>query len=54
MENLGGPILPNELGISESLVNDSLKQAHHLRDRYTVLKFLNEVLKTEYDFVAKA
>jgi len=54
MQNLGGPVLPNELGISESLVNDSLKQAHHLRDRYTVLKFLNEVLKTEYDFVAKA
>jgi len=54
MQNLGGPVLPNELGISESLVNDSLKQAHHLRDRYTVLKFLNEVLKTEYDSVAKA
>lgn len=53
MESLGGPVTPEELGISDSLVQESLKHAHNLRDRYTVLKFLNEVLQTEYDTVAK-
>lgn len=48
---LGGVTTPAELGISEQLVNQSLQDAHHLRNRFTALKFLNEVAKVSPQFV---
>ena len=48
---LGGVTTPAELGISEQLVNQSLQDAHHLRNRFTALKFLNEVVKVSPQFV---
>ncbi|GKU81912.1 sn-glycerol-1-phosphate dehydrogenase [Niallia sp. NCCP-28] len=48
LECVGGAIEPMQLGISNELVMDSLKEAHHLRNRFTALKFLNEVIKSDY------
>lgn len=41
LETVGGPIAPNQLGISSDLVERSLQEAHLLRDRYTMLKYVN-------------
>jgi len=49
VETIGGESLPEQLGISQELLNRSLVEAHNLRDRLTALKFLNEV--AEYPLV---
>ncbi|SFL48222.1 sn-glycerol-1-phosphate dehydrogenase [Salibacterium qingdaonense] len=42
LRKVGGPELPEELGIHHELVQESLEQAHHLREhRYTGLKMLH-------------
>lgn len=51
LEKLNGVTTPAEIGISEQLVNKSLQEAHHLRNRFTALKFLNEVAKVSPHFV---
>jgi len=42
MRRIGAPAEPSELGIERSLVTASLKRAHKLRNRYTMLRLLNE------------
>ena len=42
LKSLQGAVTPSDLGISSELVSDSLRKAHKLRDRYTMLKFWNE------------
>ena len=42
LEKLGGAVRPKDLGIGEELVQESLQKAHHLRSRYTMLKFWND------------
>lgn len=44
LEALGGECFPEQLGIEQSLVEKSLAEAHQLRNRFTALKFLNEVV----------
>jgi glycerol-1-phosphate dehydrogenase [NAD(P)+] len=44
LELVGGESLPEQLGIDSELVNTSLTKAHHLRDRFTALKFFNEII----------
>ncbi|MFA9560072.1 sn-glycerol-1-phosphate dehydrogenase [Evansella sp. AB-rgal1] len=44
VETLGGVTDPNELGISEGLLKTSFREAHLIRDRFTLLKFNNEFL----------
>jgi glycerol-1-phosphate dehydrogenase [NAD(P)+] len=39
---LGGITSTAELGVSNELIHKSLKEAHLIRDRYTMLRFLNE------------
>jgi glycerol-1-phosphate dehydrogenase [NAD(P)+] len=39
---MDGPTDPSQLGIEQQLVEVSLREAHHLRKRYTALKFMNE------------
>ncbi|SFQ35473.1 sn-glycerol-1-phosphate dehydrogenase [Salibacterium halotolerans] len=42
LRKVGGPALPEELGIGNELVQESLHQAHHLREhRHTGLKLLH-------------
>ncbi len=48
---VGGQSLPEQLGIDNELIKASLNEAHHLRDRFTVLKFLNEIVKIERKFI---
>jgi glycerol-1-phosphate dehydrogenase [NAD(P)+] len=48
----GGATMPQQLGIDDELVNSSLHKAHHLRDRFTLLKFLNECVKSDHSFVS--
>lgn len=48
IEQVGGEIMPGQLGIDEDLVLRSLTEAHQLRDRFTALKFLNEVVKVSH------
>lgn len=42
LEALEGESFPGQLGIDKDLLQNSLSEAHHLRDRFTALKFLNE------------
>ncbi|WP_062308246.1 sn-glycerol-1-phosphate dehydrogenase [Alicyclobacillus sendaiensis] len=42
MRQLGAPAEPGDLGIERSLVSSSLKRAHKLRNRYTMLRLLND------------
>ncbi|MBS4195559.1 sn-glycerol-1-phosphate dehydrogenase [Bacillus sp. FJAT-49870] len=44
LQKVGGATAPEELGISEELVNRSLKEAHLLRERFTMLKCYNSGL----------
>lgn len=53
IEKIGGKTRPDQLGIEEELVKLSLTEAHHLRNRFTGLTFLNEVLKAEHVFTKK-
>lgn len=43
LRRAGGPVTPQEIGISTELVHRSLREAHYLRDRYTGLKVANEL-----------
>lgn len=45
---VGGITTPAELGVSDELIHRSVKEAHHIRDRYTMLRFLNEVVHYEH------
>ncbi|QIZ10315.1 sn-glycerol-1-phosphate dehydrogenase [Priestia megaterium] len=47
VRKVGGATMPQQLGIDDELVNRSLHEAHHLRDRFTLLKFLNECVGSE-------
>ena len=47
VEKVGGETLPEQLGIDQTLLLRSLRDAHHLRNRYTALKFLNEFSKLD-------
>ncbi|WP_347549146.1 sn-glycerol-1-phosphate dehydrogenase [Pseudalkalibacillus hwajinpoensis] len=40
---LEAPMTTSDLGISESLLSNALSEAHHLRERYTGLKMLNNL-----------
>jgi len=42
LQAVGAPVDPAELGISPELVQKALRDAHHLRDRYTILRFSHE------------
>ncbi|MEJ9217328.1 sn-glycerol-1-phosphate dehydrogenase [Paenibacillus glucanolyticus] len=42
LQQAGGPSSLQELGIDEELFHQSLKEAHALRDRHTILRTLNE------------
>ncbi|WP_050183800.1 sn-glycerol-1-phosphate dehydrogenase [Domibacillus robiginosus] len=42
LEKVGAPTKPADLGIEPELVEASLKEAHMLRDRYTMLRYINE------------
>ena len=48
INQVGGTSSPKVLGISNELLEDSLKNAYHLRDRFTILKFLNTNKGTEF------
>ncbi|MET1032236.1 sn-glycerol-1-phosphate dehydrogenase [Domibacillus tundrae] len=42
LKKVGAPIAPADLGIGSELVEASLREAHTLRDRYTMLRYINE------------
>ena len=42
LRQAGGPSSLEELGIDEELFGESLREAHKLRDRHTILRALNE------------
>lgn len=42
LRRVQGPALPEELGIDRMLVNEALHKAYRLRERYTILRFINE------------
>ncbi|MCI2256944.1 sn-glycerol-1-phosphate dehydrogenase [Domibacillus sp. PGB-M46] len=42
LQRAGAPASPSELGIEPELVKASLRDAHTLRDRYTMLRYINE------------
>lgn len=42
LQRLQGPSSPEELGIDQTLVQEALREAYHLRERYTILRFINE------------
>ncbi|WP_256762231.1 sn-glycerol-1-phosphate dehydrogenase [Cohnella sp. WQ 127256] len=45
LKKVGGPILPEDLGIDEELLQRSLREAHHIRpNRYTLLRKYNETI----------
>lgn len=43
LDKMGGATSPDALGIDEQQVRQGLKLAHRIRDRYTILRFLNEL-----------
>ncbi|QHW33434.1 sn-glycerol-1-phosphate dehydrogenase [Paenibacillus rhizovicinus] len=40
LQRAGGPADPGEIGLTEALIEESMQEAHKLRDRYTGLKHL--------------
>ncbi|MFT0802146.1 sn-glycerol-1-phosphate dehydrogenase [Bacillus swezeyi] len=42
MRRVGGPVSLKELDVDEHLLTEALAHAHHLRDRYTGLKIINQ------------
>jgi glycerol-1-phosphate dehydrogenase [NAD(P)+] len=48
VQKVGGAGSPGELGIHTELVQNSLLEAHTLRNRYTMLKFWNEHVGTHH------
>jgi len=45
IEKIGGDSTPEQLGVDEHLVAASIEGAHLIRNRYTMLRFLNENIK---------
>lgn len=45
VKKVGGETEPNNLGISRELVVKSLREAHSIRDRFTLLNYYNKFLK---------
>ena len=43
LRKVDGPLEPEDLGVDQHLIQHSMKEAHHIRNRYTMLKFMNEV-----------
>lgn len=48
IEKVGGETAPEMLGIERELVLKGLREAHLQRDRFTMLKFLNQVIRIEH------
>ncbi|PQP82338.1 sn-glycerol-1-phosphate dehydrogenase [Paenibacillus sp. PCH8] len=46
LEQVGGPTTTEQLGVTREMVEHALTTAHTLRNRYTGLKYINEVLNT--------
>ncbi|WP_440118600.1 sn-glycerol-1-phosphate dehydrogenase [Paenibacillus sp. QZ-Y1] len=46
LEEVGGPTTTEQLGVTPEMVEHALTTAHTLRDRYTGLRYINEVLNT--------
>ncbi|MFC4322465.1 sn-glycerol-1-phosphate dehydrogenase [Litchfieldia salsa] len=42
IEDIGGDATPESLGVSQQLIDRSVAEAHNLRNRYTILRYLNE------------
>ncbi len=42
LRTVGGKTTLDELGVEENLFNDSLKEAHQIRNRRTMLRYMNE------------
>ncbi|WP_035177251.1 sn-glycerol-1-phosphate dehydrogenase [Alkalihalobacterium bogoriense] len=47
LQLIGNKATLQSLGIDEALLQTSLKEAHHIRKRYTILKFLNDMESEE-------
>jgi glycerol-1-phosphate dehydrogenase [NAD(P)+] len=47
LKQAGGPATPEDLGIDQELLARSLAEAHHVRNRYTLLKAYNELRSSE-------
>lgn len=45
INKVGGATVPAELGIEQELVEESYREAHHLRNRFTLLYFYNEYVR---------
>ncbi|MDQ0256777.1 glycerol-1-phosphate dehydrogenase [NAD(P)+] [Evansella vedderi] len=45
VQELGGETEPEELGITDNLLQRSFQEAHLIRDRFTLLKFYNEYIR---------
>ncbi|MBD2847342.1 sn-glycerol-1-phosphate dehydrogenase [Paenibacillus sp. IB182496] len=45
LREVGGPSEPSELGIGQELLARSLRQAHHVRSRYTLLRAFNTLVE---------
>ncbi|MEK4663987.1 sn-glycerol-1-phosphate dehydrogenase [Priestia sp. FSL H7-0729] len=46
LEQVGGPVTTEQLGVTPEMVEHAFTTAHTLRPRYTGLKYINEVLNT--------
>jgi glycerol-1-phosphate dehydrogenase [NAD(P)+] len=53
LAGMGGETVPEQLDIGEDLVRRSLMEAHQLRNRFTALRFMNEVVKVAPHFVSE-
>jgi glycerol-1-phosphate dehydrogenase [NAD(P)+] len=42
IESIGGDATPESLGVNQQLIDRSLAEAHTLRNRYTILRYMNE------------
>lgn len=45
IEQVGGETTPYELGIEDELISRSMLEAHQLRERFTMLRFINKELE---------
>lgn len=50
LEKAGGPSSPEDLGIGHALVEESLNEAYHLRDRCTGLRLINKLKQTRITY----
>ncbi|WP_338708327.1 sn-glycerol-1-phosphate dehydrogenase [Paenibacillus amylolyticus] len=46
LEQVGGPVTTEQLGVTPEMVEHAFNTAHTLRPRYTGLRYINEVLNT--------